>query len=78
MINQPTHDSGIVYGLVLICVALYLAVRTIFGYIGGYMPFRLSRVYRGQDPKMFRRLAYTYVGFTLATFTGSILIFLFK
>ena len=78
MINQPLRDIGIGHGVALFGIALYLASQTIFGYIGGYMPFRFSRVYRSHEPKKFRWLAYTYIVFTLASCAGSILVFIFN
>ena len=78
MINQHIRDAGPGVGIFLLIIALYLIFKIFYGYIGGYMPFRFTKIYRSHDSRTFSFLFFAYLAFIAISLTGSILLFTFK
>jgi hypothetical protein len=78
MINQPVRDAGMGVGIFLLIIATYLIFKIVYGYIGGYMPFRFTKIYRTNNPRKYLWLFCVYLVFIAMSLTGSIVLFTFK
>ena len=74
----PMRDSGKGEGAFLLIVAIYFIFKVVYGYRGGYMPFRFTKFYRNHDPRKYLWLFFTYLAFIAILLTGSIFLFTFK